>query len=602
MIKKISYNISQMVQNNRLGLWILLLLLTASILLFPVQLRYEYHAIESLSIFGDKFTFFVILYCLWLAILILLLFCKGGNSEWQRLGLVCIFSLVFWGFWAINTPSGSYSDELWNMAHIKYLQETGHIASLPTNLGYFQFPVLHLTVFSLSGICGLGIFTTRVLYLIVSSLLLAILSYVMFTKLLKDSQLASLATLLMAGGLLASQEFWPGNPALLFLILILALLVGYKATPIALTLMILLAAFNISYLPAAACFIFILLGIYLLQSIAKKTVLTFSIIILFIVMFLTWEIYYATHFFHGLVGFIPVLIQGIVNPMDRLTSGYSGLVTPNIAPGVPFWAELTRIYWVVLVLGLGTILGLWNLIKARKLNSTEVLEIGGVLGVAVFFVISFFITPGIDSGLRSLRYLPLFTIPILLGFLSHLSQNTPPATPLRSLNSNGFRRGIANCFGWCKRSTFAVLVILFLVSSLPLFLVDKTYVCSDNIYPYENSAGRFIESTYTTKGLELFSDEFTGISYTYYCIGASFQNVLPTKSADSLITNMNGLIYKFQNSSMGNSIFVLSERFRQPFHQLALVDAADPRWVENINKLAQNDKIYDNGHTTIYEH
>jgi hypothetical protein len=592
----------------------LLLLLTAIILLFPVHLRYEYHAIESVYVFGNNLPLFGILFYVWLGILLLLLFSKDKNSEWQRLALVCIFALVYFGFWAINTPTGGHWDELWNMAHVKYLQETGHIASLHPNISYFQFPPLCLVAFSIAEICGLGIFATRTLFILFSSVLFAALSYLLFAKLLKNSYLSSLAVLLIVVSWVMTPDFQPRTLGALFLILILPLLAGREHSALgmgaskALVMIILLAAFTISYLPAPACFIFILVGIYLLQKVAKKGVMAWSTVALSVVMFLAWEIYFASGFFGGLVGFIPAFVEGFMNPIEKFFPGYRDIVAPSFGGGVPIWAKSTKFLLLAVSIGFGAILGIWNLVRARRLSSIEVLETGGLLGVIVFFIVCFLALPEIGEGTRALIYFPLFTIPIMLSFLSRFStrgelslQNAPLEEPGGRFNSNGYQRSLASFGVWFRRYVFTLLIILFFVLSLPAFLLDRSTVCSAVVYPYEVSAGEFVESAYGSEGLSVFSEAYTRSAYTYYVPEAHFQTAWPARSGEELFAGMNSLIDAFENPGGGNAIFVLSERFRQPPHQPAIVEPTDSGWVEVINRLEENNKIYDNGHIEIYE-
>ena len=58
----------------------------------------------------------------------------------------------------------------------------------------------------------------------------------------------------------------------------------------------------------------------------------------------------------------------------------------------------------------------------------------------------------------------------------------------------------------------------------------------------------------------------------------------------------------FDNSGK-NSIFILSEKFRLPLNHPAAIGDSDPEWVGFIDRLAANgNKIYDDGHSPIYEH
>ena len=621
MINKVSLNLSETVQNHRFGLWILLLVLTATILLFPVHLRYEYHAIESIYVFGDKLPFFGILYYIWLAILLLLLFTKSRSSEWQRVALVCIFVLVFVDFWVINSPSGGHFDDLWNMGHIKYLQETGKINLDHPNLGYFQFPVFCLFNFSLSEISGLGIFETRILYLVFSSMLFAALLYLLFARLLKNPYLASLGVLLMVqGSIEVSKEleaFWPGNLAILLFVALLVLLSMRQdkalgmGTPGALIMIILLVAFTMSYLPLSTYFIFILAGIYLLQKAAKKSVVRPSTIVLFLVLFLTWQIYWAIDQFGSLAVLIPTFVANFTQLGERASAVGSGPGTIALGGSVPLWASSIKFFWLTLIFWLGTILGIWSLVKAKRLDSSQVLETGGLLGVIVFSAVCFFAFPlGVGNYLRFFRYAPFFTIPIILRFLSGFNrrnelfqENILLENPGGSSDPNGFRKSPANFGGWFGGYVITLLVILFFALSLPTFLIQHNVVCSKNTYPYDCAPGEFLESTYEGEELDIFSGVGAYI-YIYYVTEAHFHIMVssgPTTGKEALLLKVNQLVDGFEGPGEGNAIFVLSERFRLPPHSPAIIEPTDPGWVKFVNRLAENNRIYDNGYIEIYE-
>jgi len=549
----------------------------------------------------------------------LLLFANGKSSEWQRLALVCIFALVFFGFWAIITPNGYHADEVWNMAHVKYLEETGKIVLDHPSLQYFQFPGLHLTVSTISQISGLGIFETRILFLLFSGVLLTALLYLLFVRFLKSSYLSSLAVILMIQGSLMAkwQVFWPGNLAFLLLVALLMLLCAHEddkalgtRTPWALIMIILLAAFTISYLPTPAYFVFILTGVYLLQKVAKKDVVRGSIISLFLVVFLAWEMFVAVRFFGGIVEYAPTFVAGFLNPLERFLS-VEGAATGYVGESIPLWAGLTRYFWLALIFGFGGILGIRNLVRARKLGSIEVMETGGLLGVAVFSIVIYLAIPA-AQWVRLMVFVPLFTVPIILRFLSGLSrhnelsrENRPPEDPEGSLDSNQFHKSFANFGRWFRAHVFTLLIILSFALSLPTFLIHETSFTTFAVYPQELSTGEFLESAYgSEEGLKLFSS-MSAYTYTYYIPKARFDVInAPERLAgeEDLWLEINRLLYRFENTRDGNIIFVLSERFRRPANHPAAIETTDPRWVELVNTLEDHNKIYDNGHTKIYEH
>mgnify|MGYP001093293298 CR=1 FL=1 len=113
MFKRAQFSVSLLARNHRLGLWILLLLLTALILLSPVHLSHEYRIFQSPYGF-DNLPLFGALYSIWMALLLLLLFTRG--SDWGKAAIVCIFALVHLGFWTIAFPGVRDATEAYSFA------------------------------------------------------------------------------------------------------------------------------------------------------------------------------------------------------------------------------------------------------------------------------------------------------------------------------------------------------------------------------------------------------------------------------------------------------------------------------------------------------
>ena len=186
---------------NRFALWLLLVVLTATILVFPTHLTLEYTSIQSTRIFSNL-PFFAILFCVWLAVLFFLLFSRSGKGEhdWEKLALVCIFSAVFLGFWTIITHKGLYDEGIYNAAHVKYMNEVGKIPLGNKVLGYYDFPGLHLIGSFVSQITGLDVISAVSAIVFFQALLLTALLYVLFKRWLNDHPVAPLATLLVIQG------------------------------------------------------------------------------------------------------------------------------------------------------------------------------------------------------------------------------------------------------------------------------------------------------------------------------------------------------------------------------------------------------------------
>ena len=615
--RKSSRSLPQVVQNHRLGLWVLLLALSVAILMFPTEIRYEYQAMQSAHIFGDNLPLFGVMFYVWIAVLMLLLFAGNGTSNLQNLALVCVFGAVVLGFWAIATPDGGHADEVWNLGHVRYLGETGEMASGNPNLSYFQFPALHLLAVSISQLSGLDPLATRTLFLVFSGALTAALLYLLLASTLPGPRTASLAVLLVIQGSLIAKfsVFWPGNLAFLLFLALLALLAIQIKRPaldrrgaMGLVILVLLAAFITSYAPTPAFFLSALVGIYLTQLLARKTAVDAPIIILAAVGFLAWQILWATGIFGSSVPLLPNLVEAFRELGERF-AGVTGAAGGYAGEGIPLWASLTRYSWLFLIFGVGGASALWRLARVRRLGSLDVLLVGGLLGVTGLSVVIYLAVP-VAQWVRLMVFVPLFTVPLMLRVLldprgrSDLSDTSTLLTQRTAISASGGSGGdVTVHMRGGRRAAFALLVAVSLGLSLPTFLTRETSLTTLAVYPYEHATGQFLESTYGDGvGLRIFSS-YSAATYTYYVPEMRLrQTDAPERNVDEeeLWVALDKLADDFHGSQDNWPILVITERFRRPIGHPAAIDLDDPRWTEFVTGLAEDNRVFDNGRAEIY--
>lgn len=583
-----------LIRKHRIKLWILLLPISGLILLFPSEVQYEYSAIQSASVFGENLPLFIFLYAVWICIGGLLLFGGGATNEWQRVALLAIIAIVFLNFWTVITPNGGYIDELWNLGHVNYIEETGSLMAGHHNLIYFQFPGFHIDIFALSQITDMDPIITRTVFMIFSSIVLTVLFYLLFKKVLRSPVLASLAILLMFQGSLfaKSQVFWPGILAFIFLIVILLLTLrhdnekalGSRTTSGAFVLLIIFAGFTISYIPTALYAIFILGGIYLLQWIAKKPTLRLSTIILLVTMVMAWEIYWAVGVFSDLIG-----LAVFPNLLEKLPF-FGGIASGYVGESIPAWAQFTRYFWLALIFGFGIFLGFHNLLRIRRLSSMETILTGGLMGtITVTGIIYVAVVEA--QWTRFMTIAPIFTIPILLWFFSGLGK--------RGKNQNGNVRS-----GWWQRHAIAIMAVVTLSLSLPSFLMHETSFTTNAVYSYELATGEFLQSAYGNgEELALFSSA-SGYTYSYYMSEVHFTTTAAPEKylpEDEFWPEIEKLLEGFEQSNTENSVFVLTDRFRRAAGHPMEIEETDPQWLIFIERLEKQNKVYDNGSAHIYQ-
>jgi hypothetical protein len=573
-------------RNHRFALWMLLVLLTAIILLFPVHLTYEYRPVQSLYIF-DNLLLFGALFYIWLLSLLLLLFSGGSEArtDWEKVALVCISALVFLAFWVIILPYGRF-DFISNAALVKLIQQD---EAIPLGRAlYSDFPASHLMVLSLSEVTGLGVFDAVNLFLVCIAPIFAALLYLLFTKAFKSTSVAAFAALmLMLGNQFLSRgyTFWPGIPSLVLLLAFLVLLTRGQHALLEtwqdrLIAIILLVATTAMYFQTSILLLLILVGIHLVQRLSKMTPVAISTICLFAVIPMAWEIYWTVQTFPALADFASKMAEDIAG--GTFLEWVPFLAEGNVGERFPLWVNVIRIFWWALIFGLGSLLGLRNLLRFRELSLVERIELGGLLSVIMLAAIATLVSPGGERFVHFLHYAAFFTVPVLLR---------------TSLNLGKRIKGYG----------FALLVILLLILSFPTFLVFNNRISTDTFYSYEMSAGEFLERSYGNgEGLTVVNPYVAVMYYVpdaYPEMGYWYPG--HSRTEDEFWQRVDDIVEVYSISRGGHTLFMMHDRLKVLGEFLIGISSSDPYWqvVENRIKdeLIDNSNIYDSGYAQIYQ-
>jgi hypothetical protein len=567
---------------SRLALWILLVLLTAGILLFPVHLSPEYHPIQSLYIF-DSLPLFSALFYVWLLMLFWLLFSgKSDHGHWEKMALVCIASLVFLAFWAVILPYGRL-DYMANASLVRLIQQNGQIPSGSTL--YADFPGMHLITTSLSQVTGLEIFETATVLLVFNALVFAALLYVLFSKVLANTTMAAFAAIVVMLGnqlLARAYTFWPGVISLALLLAFLVVLTRGSQNPLEtlpdrLLAIVLLIAVTVMYFQTSVLFALILLGLYLVQKLGKVKPVAIPIIVLFIVIPLVWEIY-------GTVQTFPMLVDFASKIIDDITAGtfldwIPFLAAANVGESFPLWSSLVRYFWWVLIFGVGTILGLVKLLQVRKLGPSKRVLVGGLLGAIALATVATLVAPGGERFVHFLQYAAFFTVPVLLGYFL--------------IRDN-----------WLKAYGFAALVVVVFALSFPTFLISNNKIGTDAYYSYEDSTGEFLHRWYGNGEGLILVNPFEPL--LYYLPEASFEmgfwGTGDARTEDEFWQKVNDIVERYSKGDQ--ELYMIHGGLKEVGESHFGISRIDPRWDvidERIQDTVQEYYgIYDNGYVQIY--
>jgi hypothetical protein len=529
--------------------------------------------------------FFTALFYTWLAILIFLLFSGNGakNDNWERLALLCIFALVFLGFWVIMLPYGQGVDAICNLAHVKYLENEGRINLTNQNLRYFNFPGLFLATSALSQITGLNLFTTGNLMVLMTVIMIAVLLYILFVILLKSVRYALLTVMLTILGSrgLNSASFHPGYFQFIFICLFLILLsrqesILFERQRDKLILTLLLTAATITYFIASTSFFFIVTGIYLVCKLRKQNSTGIPIFLLLVIIPLSWELYYAVQIFNELIVFIRGVTEDVIAG-EKLTA-FLLQMEQAIGGETPAWASIIQSFWLIFIYGFGGFLAIKHLIQKKELNLLETRELGGLLGVFLLALLSGIISPYGFRFITFIIYAPIFLAPLIV-------------------------RSLLNPSNRWRKYTLAVLLTICFVLAWPTTLVYHSTISSNALYAQDIVAGEFLESLCNKSNIKyIFSNQRQGIDVgRYYAWNVIFMGPpepYELTHEEALWNSIKSLVEKFKQSDGG--IFANSERAKYRWMFELGIRPTDSRWQKIENNLLERNKVYENGLIQLY--
>lgn len=574
---------------NRFSLWFILVILTVTLLIFPTHLTLEYTAVQSVRIF-DNIGLFAFLYCVWLTTLILLLLSRhtGKENSYEKIILVCIFSIVYLGFWVIVTRLVLSHEGLYNSAHIKYINSFGHISlGIPT-LGYFDFPALHLLGSFFSQVSGLSPINSANVIVFYQAVLLATILFILFRSFLKNYLFASVAVMLVIQGSITLDKcniFHPRNLGLIMLALFLILLnlkSGKLFKDLEYGIMTLIVCLAASTTHAVTSFLLfgILLGVYLVNIWHREPSEDIYSIIFFIVVPLTWTMNWAF-----------ITFKTVVSPLPRVFSEYlhgdifwylTMMEQSNVGRNIPTWASLTRAFWWIFIYGLGSVLWLYDLFHFKKLSTREKRWTGILFGIAIISIISVLASVGGGRFDTYLLYGAFALVPIILLFI--LSRNIT-----------------------IQRYFFATLIPVLLIMSFPSFLAHNNMIEYDTYYPDESASGNFLEAHYSSSyNLNLYGVAWLPLSTNYYVPKSTYtlaRGVTDVNDENSLWIEFDTIIKKFESSNKNTSIisvFIWSNRVELPYEHFLGITPDNPKWQSFKNQLLNHNYVYDNRNTQMF--
>ncbi len=578
---------------GRAVLWAALGVLTVALFAYPIRPTVDYSPMQSLSAIPNVPLFAALLY-VWLTVLFSL-FLLMKESKWAQVTLVVVFALVSLGIWVVMAGGNSGEAQV-HAAHVDYINRLHHLRIIVPNFSYFQFPGLFVLASSLAQVTGLSTWNVVVTLVLLEDALFAALLYLAFYNASRSPHLAWLGVLLVIQGspLLnkALSQFHPGSFVLLFYAAFL-FLVTRQARGIPdlwqnrLLVVVLLGAATVTHFVTSIALLVVVAGMALLRQLTgrlpqlagQKYTVVLPGILLPLVLPLAWEVYHAVYVFDDVanlfVGTWEKFAGGelLTRYADDQVGGYVG------GSSAPLWALALRYFWLLVVLGLGGVVLLWNLLRARRLSPDVLKMTGGAVGIGLLSVLIAF-SSGSANTFRFLFYMPLFTVMALLVWIAASGQRV--------------RR-----FG-----SWALALPIFILF-LPTFLNNNFTIGLNVYYPTEAASAEYLRANYGRgENLTVFSNR-APLFYRIPDATFSFPDPLAV-GEERFWKELQENVQSFKGApgeEYGSRIWVYSRRVPSALQHLL---GRDPLAVPEFGRIFQQEvpqaasRIYDNGGTQLY--
>ena len=576
--------------------------LSIGILTIPVNIAPSLSPIQTIGIF-TSLPQFVALFIGWLVALWFLVF-KYSPKLWESIALVCVFVLVFVGFWIVKTPYGVGADGFYNLAQVvnpnlggnPFITQPGIYLSTDFAIIAAQLHNLPVDIFVVAQTVRIG-----------TLIALAGVTFWLMHNILKDSRLAMIAVIMIAvvvgtlspGGGLVRTTFRPDLLSGVLWVTAMALvfkddnpLPKWRDRVVVIALII---ATAMTYSAHALVLAFSFLGIYLVDRITKRPSLSWWVVAIAVIVAMPFAISKSQSLLgHSLDVALPRVTQSVtgegIAPSTSLVevapvighevreaqtdgggveASFVGSIKAAINTPLPWWAILSKyLRWVFF--GLGTLLAIIGLARLRKKASSR--EIAAVIGLLVMSIVMALVSYQGFEYQRYLIYAPIFLAPIIVKWL------------------------MPNLRVW--------LVVALAVLALPSFLsLDAAPIGNEKVYTQEIQAGEFLQERYGDgENLKIFTNEPLGFPpanyYTPKAAQFGTQAIYWTPSKEALSKNLDALVQVY-NECEGHCIFVYSIKVTYAYGQTLKISPDDEIWQDLQGELGT--PIYSNGMVEVYE-
>ena len=544
----------------------MIFVLVAVLLVFPTVYHYQYHVLESASIFGDYLGLFSGLYYVFTALVLYRSYDAWRNKP-QRTALPFAIATVlvnteFWNL-KVNIPV-PISDGIVNSAYSTVVSSTGHLFGFASSyLSYYAaWPLMQIELTSLSKLGGISTDVSTVILVTVWIVIVSMLAYYFFLRVTRSNFYSMLAVFAFSVFSIHYQAYTATVPAFAFVFVFAQLflvadvvlarrnssrnLIGIVTLSLALGLTNFLTALMIVFVMGAVGLGF--------GGLPKR------LFILSSVGLLVPELYNT-----GLsivVSSGRAILQGSF--FSQLTTYYSS----KVGGSLPLWVSYVTLFWEIFF-ALPALAGLLLLLTRKKnLTPGSAFLCWCLVGLVPYGLL---LAGGVVYITVLLVSIPVFTAPLITLVTGR------------------------------RKEPVIALSLLLLVLSLPTFLAYNRNTETYKFYPQDTAMNDYLMYRFASiSGSTIIP---TGIEpLTFIDTNTTILNLgIPTATTPKqLWASWNATLAQLDGTRGTDVALVFSARSVLPWVSLMGITPTDSHWVQIESNLELHNRIYDNAEALIY--
>lgn len=252
----------------------------------------------------------------------------------------------------------------------------------------------------------------------------------------------------------------------------------------------------------------------------------------------------------------------------------------NFGTKVPLWATIVKLFWIIVLIGVGTVIPLLRIRRIRSLPSSEASALGALVGIILLSVTATLVSKAGSQFLRYPMYAPLVTAPLLLLAICRSNERL-------------------------RRIGLVAMIVSLVIIAVPTFLAHYPAVRMNMYYESEAAPARTLSRFGYSAGLQVIAPALGFVPYIAELPNAHYAPtpvLFGLKDEDGVWAYLDNQVASFAGTPDEQvNLYVFSRRSRIFYRHNFGIPLDAPHWDLIQSRLDKEAEVYDNGFVVLYQ-